>query len=61
MWDLERYGLDQVFTKALMCNSQEAQISMLKDVSGIIKPSRYVTRSYARRVEKIMVLQHVEE
>ncbi|KAK9991985.1 hypothetical protein SO802_026970 [Lithocarpus litseifolius] len=29
-----------VFTKAIQCNSQEAKINILKDVSGIIKPSR---------------------
>ncbi|GMN51418.1 hypothetical protein TIFTF001_020570 [Ficus carica] len=33
-------GILSVFTKALLCNSQEAQICILKDVSGIIKPSR---------------------
>ncbi|XP_050239633.1 pleiotropic drug resistance protein 3-like isoform X4 [Quercus robur] len=29
-----------VFTKVIQCNSQEAKINILKDVSGIIKPSR---------------------
>ncbi|KAG2721210.1 hypothetical protein I3843_02G058000 [Carya illinoinensis] len=29
-----------VFKKVIRCNSQEANISILKDVSGIIKPSR---------------------
>uniref|UniRef100_A0A2N9E6E2 ABC transporter domain-containing protein n=1 Tax=Fagus sylvatica TaxID=28930 RepID=A0A2N9E6E2_FAGSY len=28
------------FTKVMQCNSQEAKINILKDVSGIIKPSR---------------------
>eukprot|EP00261_Vitis_vinifera_P019270 XP_010649677.2 PREDICTED: pleiotropic drug resistance protein 3 [Vitis vinifera] len=30
-----------VFTKLVQCKSQEAKISILKDVSGIIKPSRF--------------------
>jgi len=33
--------------KTISCNSQGAEISILNDVSGIVKPSRLVNMLYA--------------
>lgn len=38
---IENLSIGQVFMKVNWCDSQEAKISILKDVNGIIKPSRY--------------------